>query len=174
LYLKAPLRRARDLGRGLVLKPMTLLPGEMFVRWASAKSAELQTAAGALHALLAELERSWGPTGTPGNEEEIDHACKLFAQCAAHFVEIGEEAKFTSLPEGFQGVGECLAAGALFPLRRFPELPQFIRSIFVDGKPTASPHKFELVLDLPDGWVEDFSTAMQNGQKALEERGGVW
>lgn len=169
-YLKPVLRRARDLQRNLISRPWTGISGESFVPWAGIKTEELISATASLKANLAEIQAAWGDPGEPGDPHEIEHACRLFVLCAEHFVLIGEEARFTRPPEGFEGVTGCLSEGALHALNHMPELPAFIRSIFEAPDPKGR-HEFSLVLDLPPGWNERFEEELARGQQALEERG---
>lgn len=153
--LKPVLRRVHDLKHGLVTRPSASVSPEAFFSWVHSKNAELIGAVAVLGRLLPELQKAWGEPGEPGVAEEIDHASQLLVQCAEHFVAIGEEATFTHVPEGCEGVSKLLADGALHALVRFPELPKFIRDLFSRDDPSGT-HVFQLEVSLPDGWEEEF------------------
>jgi hypothetical protein len=152
-HLTPVMRMARDLEQGLVLKRSARLSRDEVFPWLSHKTAELSQVPDVLLALIREVQVSWGPPGVPGDAANINHACKLFAKAAEHLVMIADEVRFTHLPDGFQGLVKALIEGALFPLKRMPELAAFIRSIFNQDKPSGR-HHFELVFELPDGWAE--------------------
>ncbi|QRM39476.1 hypothetical protein F3X89_17430 [Rhizobium rhizogenes] len=165
-YLAPVMRAAGDLERGLILKRSARLPREEVYPWLSHKIAGLSRAPDVLLALIREIQASWGAPGTPGDPVSINHACKLFAKAAEYFVMVADEIQFTHLPDGFQGLVRVLMEGALYPLKRIPELAAFIRSIFNQDNPSGK-HHFELVLELPDGWDERIAKEMKVAETAF-------
>jgi len=173
-YLKPVLRAARDLEKGLVVRPRHLLPYEEFSRWVSNKPNDLKIFADAMVGLLQEMQAAWGLSGEPGDPYAINHVCKLIGKAASHMVAAAEDAKFTDVPKGFEGVSSCLAEGALYPIRRLPELSAFIRTIYTTPTENGGSFRFILSIELPDGWAESFEREMKKGERALISRGGQW
>ncbi|MGZ9722811.1 hypothetical protein [Rhizobium miluonense] len=165
-HLAPVLRKARDLSQGLIVKPSAPLPRDEIFTWLHRKVIELSEAPNTFLALIEEIKVSWGPPGLPGEAANINHVCQLFAQAADYLVTIAEEIRFTYLPEGFEGLARALVEGALFPLKRMPELAAFIRSIFSQDAPSGA-HHFELVLELPEGWAGRVAREMQVAKNAF-------
>lgn len=172
-YCAPVLRRGRDLQRGLTLKTMTMLPPEQFMRWLDKKPKELLAVPPAIEGLIEDLPRAWGEPGKPGDEREIDHVCKLFAGVIEHVVDVAEDTKFTTVPQGFEGVRELLTEGALHILKRFPELPNFLKKIVAEA-PKEGVFEFTLVIDLPALWSQRMESELEKGLLAFQKRGGEW
>ncbi|NVD41589.1 hypothetical protein HT585_22225 [Ensifer sp. HO-A22] len=172
-YIAPTVRRGRDLELGRITKTRILLQPERFNQWMRSKPAEFLQVGRALSGLIEDLQNSWGPSGTPGDVNEIDHVCRLYGETAKHLLTIAEDATFTAVPEGFEDASKALSEGAFFTLRLLPDLPRFLRSMFAEGKPSGE-YKFSLVLDLPEGWADSFSAAIERGQEALAARDYVW
>lgn len=158
-YLKPVMRRARDLELGLITKPRRPLANREVPTWVSNKPVELMQVPKAVQALLRELSAGWGAEGVPGDAALINHVCGLIADAANHLVVIADDAHFTALPSAFAEVARLLAEGALHPLKQFPTISKFIRSIFNEEKPTGEFH-YQLVFDLPEDWAESIGAAI--------------
>jgi hypothetical protein len=173
-HLKPVLRSARDLQLGLVAKPKKLLPYDDFLRWLCSKPHDLMLFASVMTGLLQELQIAWGKPGEPGDAEQIAHVTDLFGRAAQHLIDCAEEVKFTDVPDGFQGVSECIVEGALHPIKKLPELTVFIRSIFQTSTTPGGEHNFVVTIDLPEGWEDRFERELANGSAALIARRGEW
>ncbi len=172
-YCGPVLRQAKDLERGLILKQITMLPSHSFLPWLSKKPSELLAVPIAIQGLIGDLSQAWGKPGEPGDVSEIDHVCRLFAGLAEHLVRIAEDTKFTFVPAGFEDARDLMTIGALYSLRRFPELPQFLRKL-VASEPLQGTFNFDFVVDLPDGWGEQLEDALEKGYQALEQGESPW
>ncbi|MDQ1197418.1 hypothetical protein QE435_003128 [Rhizobium sp. SORGH_AS 787] len=173
-HLKPVLRAARDLELGLSVRPRIHLPRGEFFLWMGTKPADLRAFIQALEGLLEEFRNAWGAPGQPGDAELISHVAQLVGRAARHMVEVAEEAKFTNVPEGFEGLADCLVDGALHPIKNLPELSKFIRSIFHSTSNPSSNFEYVLKIEMPEGWTERFRRELAKGQAALEARGGEW
>lgn len=74
---------------------------------------------------------------------------------------------FTALPREFSVVAHLLGEGALYPLKQFPELSGFIRSIFTVEKPTGE-FRYEFVFSLPDGWGDAVAREIEAAYQDFE------
>jgi hypothetical protein len=163
-YLQEPIRRANQLKKGLYTRPKRSIDINEFNNWFQIKISELTDEADCLKQLLSELMTAWGEPGEPGNPLDIVHACRLYGQCAQRFVDIAEEAMFVRPPEEFESIGRHFAKGALYPTEKLPEVSAFVRSIIAQPNPQGV-FKFDLVVELPEGWPEEFSRLMDIGTK---------
>lgn len=163
-YLKVPIRKARELKRGLYTQPRRILDRDQFSNWLQAKLDELSDEVACLKQLVTEVMASWGEPGEPGNPQDMVHACRLYGQCAQRFVDIAEDAMFIRPPEEFEAVGRHLADAALYPINRLPETSTFLRKIFSQPNPKGV-FNFELIIDIPEGWADKFTALMEVGTR---------
>lgn len=168
-YLHPVMQRASDLQRGLYAKPLVIVPPEMVVTWLSAKTNELTDSISALTNLFAAITECWGEPGVTGDADKIVHCCDLFGRCAERFVALADEATFTKVPDGFEGIERSIAGAALHPVKKFPELYTFIRGIFAGPKPTGN-HVYNMVLELPEGWSDEIQMYLKKGAASLKGR----
>ncbi|KQX98730.1 hypothetical protein ASE23_24110 [Rhizobium sp. Root73] len=165
-YIKPVMRSARDLQLGLITKPKIPVIIQDVPNWLSRKIAELAQVPSVMVALIEELKVAWGAPGEAGDPATIKHVCQLFGKAAEHMVAIADEVRFTALPDYFDGLAAGLVEGALFPLRRLPEMAVFIRSIFAQ-QDVSGEHYFSLVFELPEGWSERLDVEMQEAFQKL-------
>ncbi|WP_435655088.1 hypothetical protein [Brucella pituitosa] len=169
-YCGPILRHGADLEKGIVIRPKTLISGDNFTPWILTKVDDLLAVSRATHGLLAEFQSSWGESGVPGDVDEIIHVCRLYGGLVRHIVNTAEEVMFARVPDGFAGAAEVIASAPLHMLKRFPELPAFLRTIGT-GDATSGTLKFDFVLEVPEGWNDNFEIELAKGQRELEVRG---
>lgn len=170
-YLKEPIRRANQLKKGLYTRPKKSLDIDDFTAWLQTKMAELTDEANCLKQLLSEIMATWGKPGERGNPLDMVHACRLYGQCAQRFVDIAEEAMFVKPPEEFELIGRHFAKGALYPTERLPEISSFMRSIVAQPSPKGV-FKFDLVIELPEGWTDEFDRLLKSGMGQYAKNNG--
>lgn len=166
LLLTKPLKRARDLERGLIIKRSRSLPLQDFISWASTIIGELLAAAQALGKILDEFQSAWGEPGQEGSADAIVHACELYANCADFFVEVSEEAMFLSSHAELKPLAHLISEGARHPLRNFPDLSTFARKLATSAE-EGGTYVFDLVVDLPSGWEEGVEREMAIVERLL-------
>lgn len=169
-YCSPILRRGEDLKRGVTLRKMSALPAEEFTQWLSRKPTELLMVPHAVEELLGDLTKAWGAPRCPGDDIEIERACRLFSDVAKYLVDIAEEIKFTETPEGFENLRDLLVEGSLYPIRRFSDLPAFLRHL-VSDRPKEGVIIFDFILDFPEGWADRFHRESQKAIMIFERKG---
>lgn len=151
--------RLSDFNRGLYSKRVTILAKQDAVHWAKAKLAELSLAGASLSGLVNhEFAKAWEEPGLVGAPHRIVQVCRLYGACAERFLEIAEDAKFVSVPEGFEGVAQSVGVAATYQIDALHQLPSFLRRVLASPRGT---HKFSMTLDLPPGWADRFDQELE-------------
>lgn len=172
-YTANPMRRARDLELGRIVKPMNFLDPDFFPRWLRKTPQELNLVVPAIFGLIEDMQIAWGRPGEPGNAKEIDHVCRLWGDLADFLVQVAEDVRFTTVPEGFEGVRDLLCRGALYVLKHFPELSSFLRNT-ITNNPNGGLVEFKLVIEFPEGWADDLCREIDRGLAALKDGESLW
>ena len=153
--------RWHGLERGLYTKEPAIITSSEVMNLLRARIDEIQKQVGAFSGLLnGELQGTWGPTGTPGNESEILRVCNLLIECAARIVQWEERVRFAILPSEFDEVQTLLSGCAGRMIEQLSKIPSEFKAIFDQENPTGTYH-ISLVVDLPEGWAEKYQDALR-------------
>jgi hypothetical protein len=159
-------RRWNALKRGLYVKPAQRIGKEEFFPWIQARLHEVTAIVTACNGLMnEEFTRAWGPSGVPGNEHDIVHTCRLYAEVCASIVSWEEDVRFSSVHQIFRDIQVHFigVAGLLF--EEALKLPAFL-SATLSQEGLTGTQTLKLVLDIPEGWVEEGERLME---KAVQD-----
>lgn len=149
------------LSKGLYTKSTVRIPLDEMMAWHQSKMDELGSIVDAFNGLInSELSASWGPPGTPGSESEILRACSLLADSCQRILDWEESVRFVYVPSEFKAVQSNLIGIGGRMLDKIAVIPKEMANIFEVDSPGGN-HKINIVIDLPDGWVERTISAMQ-------------
>lgn len=157
-YLRGPLRKWRDLQRGLYVKDIKKFDESGLINWLSIRMDEIVRLVESLVPLYTEeLGKAWGEPGEPGDPIEIRHVCKLIQDAGERLVRWEEDVRFIHTSEDFEGLLACLQNSAGIQLDKISYIPKFIDEMVDWGKAnpkTPRTFKHTIVFELPDGWSE--------------------
>jgi hypothetical protein len=160
------LRRARELERGLYIKPSRHIARDETLPWMRSKFAAMGSISHAFSQLLnEEFKRAWGEPGVAGNDIEIIATCRLFAEMCASALSWEEDVRFSSVDEVFEEMRTLLQGVAAIIITEAAKVPEFVSNVFAAESPTGV-HQLSLVLDLPEGWVEEVKNATARAERA--------
>lgn len=166
-YEMAPiLRRARELERGLYIKPSRRIARDETLSWIRSKFAEMISISHAFSQLMnEEFQRAWGEPGVPGIDIEIIATCRLFAEMCASALAWEEDVRFSIVDDVFSEIRDLLQGAAAIIVTEAAKLPEFVSGIFATDQPTGT-YQLNLVLDVPEGWSDQVKAAIARSERA--------
>lgn len=161
------LRRWDALKRGLYMRPTLRLSGQEFTSFMVGKTEEATAISGAFDQLINnEFAKAWGEPGVPGDEAEIIHVCRLYAEMCQSALAWEEAVRFVSTDEYFDKVRNLLPGPAGMIIEEASKFPEFLSNTLGKDDPTGV-HTLDLVLALPEGWAENMSAALNKATEAF-------
>ena len=161
------LRRAHALRRGLYIKHCTRVPKNGSFYWISDRSSEISNLVRALAALATtELATAWGAPGVPGDDERIVETVRLFSELCKRAIEIEENIRFSRLHSEFERVQNLFIGVTVGLLEHVERIPNFLLET-ISGKPTSGQFELVLNMDLPEGWAEAVSEAIEQARQEI-------
>jgi hypothetical protein len=170
-YLKKPLRKWRDLQRGLYVKDILDIDDSGFSKWLSIKMSEISRLIGSLALLYSEeLREAWGMPGEQGDPMEIRHVCRLIEDASERLVRWEEDVRFIETSEDFDRLTECFPGCAgiqLDELSRVPDiLEEGVEWAFANpGKSRKIDHKINF--ELPENWSNRVNSEIRRVEKKM-------
>lgn len=158
--IKPILKRVISLERGLYAKPLRLIPRSRIYGWFQERTAELAALAPALSGIINhEIMDAWGPPGVPGLPESILSACNLFEEACRNILEWEENVRFSLMPSEFEELQHLLKGVGSRLVQQVATIPDRISDVFSDIEVPNDIH-INVMIDLPDGWSEEFSSEL--------------
>jgi len=158
------LRRWDALKRGLYIKPTQTITNDDFISWLVTKSDESQKICTAFGELMnGEFHRAWGEPGIAGNDIDIVHACRLFAEMCESALRWEEEVRFVRADDRLDEVRSLYTGVVGGMIDEAAKLPIFLRENF-SKEPQPGVYRLSLTLTLPDDWSEKVSTALHRAR----------
>jgi hypothetical protein len=159
------LRRTRELERGLYIMPSRHIARGETLSWIQSKMAAMQGIAHAFSELMnEEFQRAWGEPGVAGIDIEIIATCRLFAEMCASALAWEEDVHFSTVDEVFEEMRTLLKGVAAIIISESAKVPEFVSGVF-DAKSPSGVHSLNLVLDVPEGWVEQIGAATARAER---------
>lgn len=151
---------------GLYAKPLKIISLSDIMTWNSVRMDEIPAQVGALDRLLnGVLQASWGPPGEPGDAQKIYAACRLMSDACERILLWEEEVRFTHVPDEFERVRDLLCGIAGPIIDDVFRVPTHMAEVFADPQATGT-HEINVVITLPDGFVEDYTAAVRVAVRA--------
>lgn len=159
-YLIPAWQKKSELESSLYTLPQKFLDEKSYLSWMQVKLSETARNAQTSKNVLSNFQTAWGAPGTPGSVHKIVRNCQLFANIACRFVEIAEEAKFTSCPEEFDETNQIFINGVLHPVSAFRDFPAKFRAL-MESVESVGSYSLELLISLPNGWEDEIQVALE-------------
>jgi hypothetical protein len=180
-HLNAPhFRTLRDLRDGLYIKSYRRLDDAEAVDWVQDRFANFSAMVAPITNLLAQLNRSWGEPGQPGDVDEIHHVCRLIAEYLRQAVIIEEETHFIELPEKFGRLHDLLKDVMGAQARKLAEIPASMDEVVAcidarsaSGDQTPRTIQKTIVFELPDDWSSKVNRELRRVQSPDTTGGGL-
>lgn len=167
------LRRAHALRRGLYIKQCTRVPKKGSFYWISDRSSEIGNLVRALAALATdELATAWGAPGVPGDDELIVETARLFSELCKSAIEIEENIRFSRLDSEFERVQNLFIGVTVGLLEHVERIPNFLLET-ISAKPTSGQFELLLKIELPEGWAEEVSEAIEQARQRIIASGEI-
>lgn len=161
------LRRWNALKRRHYMKPSARISSADFGQWIHDRMEEIGQIAEALSELTnREFYRAWGEPGVPGDDAEIVSTCRLYAEMCASALAWEESVRFVVVDDVFSEVRDLFVGIAGGFIDEAAKLPIFMRDTFSPDE-VSGTFELNLVLSLPDSWVEAVSVALAKATEAL-------
>ncbi len=161
------LQRWRALKRYLYMKPSERVPKIESISWMQDRMAEILHITRAFDELTnIEFRRAWGEPGVPGNDAEIIATCRLYREMCASALSWEERVRFVSVDDTFAEVRSLFIGIAGGFIDEAAKVPAFLSEILADG-PESGEYRLDLMLTVPDGWVDAVHSALGRVSDAL-------
>lgn len=155
-----------ELEEGQYKLPGTSVPRDQVAKWCQNQLDVIQAICSTFSRLVnKDLPSSWGPPGKPGDPEEICAACEQLTECARRMLEWEENVHFSAVPRSFTDVRKLLCGIAGRMLDQMVRISDELGQVFSQEHPSGT-HRISLVVDLPDGWAEDFNAALTKSMRS--------
>jgi hypothetical protein len=156
------LQRWDALQRRLYSKPTIRVSRADSLEWMQDRMSESERMAGSFTALAnVEFARAWGEPGQPGDADAIVQTSKLWAELCAGALAWEETVRFTAVDPIFEPVRELFVGVVGAFIDEAKKLPDFLESTIADPHASGT-HALNMVLTVPDGWVEEVSLALED------------
>jgi len=164
------LRRWAALKRGLYFRSIERVEGHHFSGWLATKNSELLAITHAFSELVnVEFARAWGDPGVPGSDVEIVAACRLFREMCQGALEWEERVRFIEVEDVYDEVRSLYVGVAGNILEEASKVPEFLGEK-VGGEPVLGQHTLRLKLELPEGWNDAVSVAVDRAIRRIKAR----
>ena len=179
-HLNRPLfRKIEDLRDGLYVKTQGHVDSEEVIKWVQMRLAEASNLTSPIVGLLDRLNKSWGPSGQPGNVEEIYHITCLIRDYLEQIVRHEEQIYFAHVPEKYEKLIDLLKnlmGSQAAKLADIPDsLDEVVSLIGADhGGTIESPRIIEktITFDLPKEWTRQMNRELKRAKRhQLQESG---
>jgi hypothetical protein len=148
---------------GLYAKPLKIIPTSDILTWNTVRMDEMSAQVSAIDKLLnGVLQESWGAPGEPGDAHKIYTACRLISGACEQVLNWEEEVKFAHVPLSFKDAKDILSGIAGPIIEDVFRVPSHISNVFSDPDATGH-HEINIVISLPDGFVERYTDALRAG-----------
>lgn len=174
----APLRKLRDLQNNLYVKTRQHIAEADARNWIDLKLTEISKLTTPLVNLIDKLNRSWGPSGQPGDIHEIHHTCLLIRDYLEQIIQHEEQLYFTNLPARYEKLRMLLTdlvGSQALKIESIPEkMDRFVTAInAVVSSPETNPGPIRLeetlVFETPETWESEFKKELRKVDSAGEE-----
>ncbi|MEL7551802.1 hypothetical protein AAGV37_18155 [Pseudomonas protegens] len=160
-------KRWEALKRGLYTKPVRRIDKEESFLWLNDRSLEIELIAQAFSNLTNfELVQTWGEPGMPGSDIDIVNVCRLYGEACTNALQWEESVRFTSVDEEFLEVRDLYVGVAGGIIEQTARIPEFLTKM-IDPKPTSGTYQLVLTIELPAGWTEQVTAAMNKARRSF-------
>lgn len=160
-------QRWKALKRGLYLRESLKVGKNDFAPWIANRLAEVTAmfhAAGEL--VNVELAAAWGAPGTPGNDDDIVHTCRLLGELCKSVLSWEESVRFVTVDSVHSEVHSLYINMAGRILDELAKIPAFL-SETLSSPELKNSHELNLNLTLPDGWAESVIAATRRAADSM-------
>lgn len=161
------LRRWNALRRKLYMKPNVRVSTSEFGHWMHDRMEEIGQVCDAFAELTnREFYRAWGDPGVPGDDAEIVSTCRLYAEMCASALTWEEAVRFVTVDDAFEEVRSLFVGIAGKFIDEAAKLPAFMSDTFSSDS-VSGTFELNLVLTLPDDWVEAVKVALAKAMATI-------
>lgn len=163
------LHRWNALKRELYTLPCTRVTKEDFFPWLGIKMKEIKTITRSFCELInTEFAIAWGAPGIPGKDTAIVATARLYSEVCQSALRWEESIRFTFLDDVFEELQDLLIGTAGRIIDEAAKLPSFFAET-LESNPVEGTFKLNLVLNLPEGWVDKVDAALERIRIQLSE-----
>ena len=164
-HLNRPLfRKIQDLRDGLYIKPQGHVDKAEVIEWVQKRLAEASNLISPLVGLIDRLNKSWGPPGESGDEEEIYHLTCLIRDYLEQIVRYEEQIYFVNVSEEYTKLIDLLKNIMGSQAEKLSEIPDSLDEVVSligtnHGGTIKDPHIIQktITFELPQEWAQQMN-----------------
>jgi hypothetical protein len=158
-------QRWEALKRGLYTRPIHRISREESFFWLSDRSMEIGLIVEAFSKLTNhEFAEAWGTPGVAGSDLDIFRVCRLYREVCENTLLWEESIRFTSVDDDFLELRDLYIGVAGTLIEQACRVSGFLVDV-VAQKPTSGAYNLTLTIELPNGWVEKVTAALEKVKK---------
>lgn len=164
------LNRWNALKKGLYTLPIEKIAKEDFFDWVRLKMQEIEAIVHAFGQLTnKEFAIAWGDPGVPGKDTAIVATARLYREMCQSALKWEESIRFVFLDDIFRELHELLIGTGGRIIDEAAKLPEFFAKT-LGTNPVQGTFELNLVLNLPEGWVDKVDSALARIRIQLSQR----